>query len=54
LTVLALVTARSPTSTGQPTPSLVLTPGPAVGTAGLVPAPQPPPAAGGTAGAATP
>jgi hypothetical protein len=54
LTVLALLTARSPTSTGPQTTSIVLTPEPAVGTAGLVPAPQPPPPNSGPAGAPTP
>ena len=54
LTVLALLTARSPTNTGPQTTSIVLTPPPAVGTAGLVPAAQPPPSAPGTAGATTP
>jgi hypothetical protein len=54
LTVLALLTARSPTNTGPQTTSIVLTPAPAVGTAGLVPAAQPPPSAPGTAGATTP
>ena len=54
LTVLALLTARSPTNTGPQTTSIVLTPPPAVGTAGLVPAAQPLPSAPGTAGATTP
>jgi len=51
--VLALLTARSPNSTGTQPTSIVLS-GPGVGTAGLVPAQQPPPSVPGTAGATTP